>query len=48
MQRDRTGHDRSERCRDLRIAVVGEVLLAVHDVPVNLGVEGVAHLPRGA
>ena len=42
------GDDGSERCGNLRIAGVGEVFLAVDDVPVNIGVEGVAHLTHVA
>ncbi len=48
MQRDHALHGGSERLRNLRVAHVGEVLLALHLEIMDLRVESVADLSGGA
>ena len=43
-----TGDRRGQRCRELWIAHVGDVLLALHIQVVNLRVEGFSYLTRGS
>ena len=48
VQRDNADDRRGERGGNLRVGHIGDVLFAVDVEIVNLGAEGVAHLPGGA
>ena len=48
VQRSKAGDDRSKRGGNRWIGCVGQMRLAVHQIAVNLSLEGFAHLARGS